>query len=292
MLNDSINEKLLDGNRPSERFEEPKPPEKKSALFKVGWSLVMLGSGTFTTLFAKALYETQGEGAVSCNIDDDTDKQCEFNKPWFTVLLMKISMTFCLAAYYGFGWGKDSVDAPNPSWKTIKAVALPASLDLLNTVLGNVGLLWVNSSIYQMTRGSVVIFSAALGVKWLGRKLRNFHYYSIGLVLIAVILVGTAGIEQPSDDDGADVGLTMLGLGFILAGQAVTAVQFTVEENLMNNKETALEPVALVGYEGLWGLAYFAILAPILTFTPRSGEDISIVWHEDFGDSFVQVFKS
>ena len=286
MLNDSMNEKLINGE--ASEYEKENS-SKKSAMFKVCWSLVMLGSGTFTTLFAKSLYETQGEGSVSCNVDDDTDKQCEFNKPWFTVLLMKISMTFCLLAYYCFGWGKESPDSPNPSWKTIQAVALPASLDLLNTVLGNVGLLWVNSSIYQMTRGSVVIFSAVLSVKWLGRKLRSFHYYSIMMVIIAVILVGTAGIEQPSDDDGADVGLTILGLGFILAGQAVTAVQFTVEEGLMNNKATALDPVALVGYEGLWGLAYFAILAPILTFTPRSGEDISIVWHEDFGDSLIQV---
>ena len=258
----------------------------------------MLISGTFTTLFAKALYETKGEGDLSCNVDDDADKNCTFDKPWFTVFLMKISMTFCLVVYYGLGWGKDNPELPYPSWKTIKAVALPASLDLLNTVLGNTGLLWVNSSIYQMTRGSVVIFSAILGVRWLGRKLRSFHYISIGLVILAVILVGAAGIEQKSSsnddgsDDDADVGMTLVGLGFILAGQGVTAVQFTVEEGLMNNPDTALDPVALVGFEGLWGLLFFAGLAPVLTLTPRSGEDISIIWHEDFGDTFTQLSNS
>ena len=54
-------------------------------------------------------------------------------------------------------------------------------------------------------------------------------------------------------------------------------------------KHTTLDPVALVGLEGLWGVAYFAVLAPILTFTPRSPLAISIVWHEDFEDTFVQV---
>ena len=57
----------------------------------------------------------------------------------------------------------------------------------------------------------------------------------------------------------------------------------------MNNKLTTLDPVALVGWEGLWGMAYFVVLAPILTLTPRSSLAISIVWHEDFGDTFVQV---
>ena len=60
----------------------------------------------------------------------------------------------------------------------------------------------------------------------------------------------------------------------------------------MNNKLTEMDPVALVGFEGLWGLAYFVVLAPVLTFTPRSSEAISIVWHEDFGDTFVQLSNS
>jgi len=278
LLGESSNEGVSIGNQ-------------KSPLFKVTWALIMLGSGTFTTLFAKALYETHGEGSISCNYDDDADKNCSFDKPWFTVLLMKLSMSLCLVIYYGFGWGKDNPDLPDPSWKTIKAVALPAFLDLLNTVLGNVGLLWVNSSIYQMTKGSVVVFSAMLSVRWLGRKLRSFHYYSIALVIVAIILVGTAGILQ-NQDDSQDVGMTLVGLAFILAAQGVTAVQFTVEERLMTDSSTALDPVALVGFEGLWGVLMFVVLAPILTFTPRSGLDISIVWHEDFGDTFTKLSNS
>ena len=284
----SLKESLLRDN-----ISETDSLKPNSAVYKLTWALLMLCSGTFTTLFAKSLYETQGEGKDSCNVDDDADKNCAFDKPWFTVLLMKASMSLCLVIYYVFGWGKDNPDLPNPSWTTIKAVALPAGLDLLNTVLGNVGLLWVNSSIYQMTKGSVVIFSAFLSVKWLGRTLRSFHYYAIALVIIAIIFVGTAGIQQNSSgDDSTDVSMTLVGLAFILAAQGVTAVQFTVEESLMNNSDTALEPVALVGFEGLWGVLMFVVLAPILTFTPRSSEEISIVWHEDFGDTFVQLSNS
>lgn len=153
------------------------PTAQKNPTFKLVWALLMLFSGTFTTLFAKAMFSESADGSQYCDVHDDDDKHCEFNKPWFTVLVMKLSMTLCLPLFYWFGWGKEHPDAPNPSWRTIKAVAFPASLDLLNTVLGNIGLLYVNSSIYQMTRGSVVIFSAVLSVKYLGRRLREFHYF-------------------------------------------------------------------------------------------------------------------
>lgn len=151
--------------------------EEKSAAFKLTWALLMLFSGTLTTLFAKGMFTTNSEGTQYCNMHDDVDKDCDFNKPWFSVFIMKLSMSLCLPLYYWFGWGREFPDSPNPSPATIKAVALPASLDLLNTILGNIGLLYVNSSIYQMTRGSVVIFSAILSVQYLGRTLRSFHYW-------------------------------------------------------------------------------------------------------------------
>jgi len=278
---------------------------EKSATYKMFWAAIMLISGTLTTLTAKVQFETKSEGLHSCNIDDDDNKNCPFTKPWFSVLEMKASMTICLFLYYVLGYGKEA-NIPDPTFTTIKAVWKPAILDLLNTVLGNIGLVWVNSSIYQMTRGSVVIFSALLSVKWLGRTLRHFHYWSIAFVTIAVIFVGTAGIEEkpPTDDDCVDDGddgdddtsssggEILLGLFFILLAQAVTAVQFIVEESLMNDKATQLSPVALVGFEGLWGVFYFAILAPILTATPRSDLPISTLWHEDFLDSFTQISNS
>jgi drug/metabolite transporter (DMT)-like permease len=281
---------LLQGSKHEVSAVADKDPTEKSSAYKLFWAASMLLSGTCTTLFAKGLFETSAEGSETCNVNDDDDKMCKFNKPWFTVLIMKLSMSLCLILYYGLGWGKDNPDAPNPSWKTIKAVAFPATLDLLNTVLGNVGLLWVSSSIYQMTRGSVVIFSAFLSVKYLGRKLRSFHYWAIFFVLVAVILVGLAGIMQ--SDEGSSGGAVILGLGFILLAQAITAWQFIAEESLMNDPSTTLDPVALVGFEGLWGLLYFAVLAPILSFTPRSSLDVSTVWHESFGDTFVQLSNS
>jgi drug/metabolite transporter (DMT)-like permease len=292
----------------------PDPPSKGEMppIKKLFWAGIMLTSGTCTTLFANTMFMQKAEGSAACTLEDD-DTTCKFNKPWFSVLLMKLAMAMCLPLYYGVGWGKEDPSAPNPSWKTIKGVWLPSVLDLLNTILGNVGLLWVSPSIYQMTRGSVVIFSALLSVKWLGRTLRSFHYWAILMVIVAVVLVGLAGIEATKDgdddgscgddddggggggddDDSGGAGNVIMGLLFIVAAQAVTAVQFITEEEFMNEfKATKLDPVALVGFEGLWGLVYFAVIAPIMTYTPPSDEAISIVWHEDFNDTFVQLSNS
>jgi len=171
-------------------------PEKKAAS-PVFWASIMLLSGTCTTLFAKVQFDISAKGLDTCNVGDDDEYNCKFQKPWFSVLEMKCAMALCAPIFYGLGWGRpDSQSDPrghSPSAEALKAVWLPALLDLLNTVLGNIGLVWVSSSIYQMTRGSVVIFSAILSVQWLGKTLRSFHYWSISFVVMAVILVGVAG---------------------------------------------------------------------------------------------------
>lgn len=256
------------------------------------WAAVMLTSGTCTTLAAKLMFELKADGRDTCDYDDDgrddDTKHCAFAKPWFSVLIMKVAMSFCLLGYYAVGFGRPT-GRPEPPTKALVQCWLPALLDLLNTVLGNVGLVWVSSSIYQMTRGSVVIFSAILSVKWLGNTLRQFHLYSIALVVVAVIMVGTAG-TQSDGGTGASFGEIIAGLALILLAQLVCATQIICEERLMNRLD--IPPVLLVGMEGAFGCAFFVILAPILTATPASSNPVSILWHEDFIDSFIQLGNS
>jgi len=111
------------------------------------------------------MYETEANGSESCNADDDDDKHCNFDKPWYIGLVMKLAMSSSLLLYYGIGFGKEDPSETGPGWTGIKATFVPSALDLLATILGNIGLLYLNPSIYQMTRGSLVIFSAILSVK-------------------------------------------------------------------------------------------------------------------------------
>jgi hypothetical protein len=67
------------------------------------------------------------------------------------------------------------------------------------------------------------------------------------MVMVAVILVGTAG-TMTSDDNSSSGGEVILGLGFIILAQAVTAVQFIAEEKLMNNKVNLITFPAVCTY--------------------------------------------
>ncbi|KAE8979963.1 hypothetical protein PF005_g23856 [Phytophthora fragariae] len=179
------------------------------------------------------------------------------------------------------------------SLRTMAAIAVPSMLDLLQTVLSNVGLLWISSSVYQMARGSIIIFSAFFSVRLMGKKLYGYHYASISIVMLAVALVGYAGVGHHPNATAADDAESMnavLGLAFIIAAQILCALQIVVEEHMM--LALNVSPMLLVGLEGLWGLVCYIILVPILTLTPATGSAFARTWHEDFVDSFVQVKNS
>ncbi|EEY58458.1 Drug/Metabolite Transporter (DMT) Superfamily [Phytophthora infestans T30-4] len=179
------------------------------------------------------------------------------------------------------------------SLRTMAAIALPSLLDLLQTVLCNVGLLWISSSVFQMARGSIIIFSAFFSVRLMGKKLYGYHYVSIWIVMLAVALVGYAGVGHHSNSTATDNGNAfnaVLGLFFVIAAQILCALQIVVEEHMM--LALNVSPMLLVGFEGLWGLVFYVILVPILTLSPATGSAFATTWHEDFVDSFVQVKNS
>ncbi|TMW60158.1 hypothetical protein Poli38472_000200 [Pythium oligandrum] len=185
-----------------------------------------------------------------------------------------------------------TMDEENPplSLKTIFAIAFPSLLDLFQTVLGTAGLLWVSSSVYQMARGSVIIFSAVLSVKYMNKRLYAYHYMSILIVGVSVVLVGWAGTSSSASDTDDSTANAILGLSFIIGAQLLMAVQIVVEEHMMVSLNVS--PLLLVGWEGLWGLIFFVVLAPVLTLTPGGTSAISKMWHEDFEDSFVKLWNS
>ena len=47
-----------------------------------------------------------------------------------------------------------------------------------------------------------------------------------------------------------------------------------------SDPETKMTPTALVAYEGVWGLAFYCVLVPVLSLTPRSDSQIATLWHE------------
>ncbi|KAL8746014.1 MAG: hypothetical protein Q9190_001910 [Brigantiaea leucoxantha] len=162
--------------------------------------------------------------------------------------------------------------------KRILLLALPACCDITGTTLMNVGLLFVAASIYQMTRGALVLFVGLFSVLFLRRKVHLYQWAALFIVVLGVALVGLAGAIAPNpqaqpeprdlvgralqllrevadhtsiEDNVSPAVQTVLGVLMIAGAQIFTATQFVSEEWIL--EQYALEPLKVVGWEGIFG---------------------------------------
>lgn len=177
---------------------------------------------------------------------------------------------------------------PLDGWK-VTYLALPAVCDICGTTLMNVGLLFVAASIYQMTRGALVLFVGLFSLIFLKRKLPVYKWFALFVVVAGVAVVGLAGalakdkrsipsilrasVQLPTLDMVAEdvrpyevtpAVQTIIGVLLIAAAQIFTATQFVVEESIM--EKYSIEPLKAVGWEGLWGFVVTIIGMVILHF--------------------------
>jgi drug/metabolite transporter (DMT)-like permease len=159
---------------------------------------------------------------------------------------------------------------PLVGWRVL-LLSLPAICDICGTTLMNVGLLFVVPSIYQMTRGALVLFVGLFSVIFLGRRLHLFQWFALVTVVLGVGIVGLAGAIY-KDHKAAPSALLMvrevidvisreartpeavraiIGVFLIAGAQIFTASQFVLEEYILH--KYALEPLKVVGWEGLFG---------------------------------------
>lgn len=143
-------------------------------------------------------------------------------------------------------------------WRVL-LLSLPAICDILGTTLMNCGLLLVAASIYQMTRGALVLFVGLFSVVFLKRRLHLFQWVSLGGVVLGVAIVGLAGAIWPDQkkadartaEIGAEALLAIVGVLMIAGAQVFTATQFVLEEWLL--ERSTIDPIRVVGWEGLFG---------------------------------------
>ena len=171
--------------------------------------------------------------------------------------------------------------------KSIFLLALPSMCDITGTTLMNVGLLFVAASIYQMTRGALVLFVGLFSVLFLKRRLFGYQWLALFIVVLGVALVGLAGVidkqTAPKDSSGPAIATlhlliravekgketvqnpevlqTILGVSMIAAAQIFTATQFVLEEFIL--EKYSIPPLNMVGWEGVFGFS-ITVLGMIL----------------------------
>ena len=158
-------------------------------------------------------------------------------------------------------------------WEASKLIAIPAILDLLATAMCFVGILYNSASVFQMLRGSMIIFSACLSVVVLRKKLHAYHWTGVGICCLAIVVVGYSNMMASS---AAEVtantvpqSKVVFGMALIIVGQVIQASQVVLEEKLLRGY--TIEPFQIVGMEGVWGsLAMLLIFFPALYLMPGS----------------------
>jgi drug/metabolite transporter (DMT)-like permease len=169
-------------------------------------------------------------------------------------------------------------------------LAIPSIFDLAATALCMMGLRYLDVSIYQLLRGSGIIFVALMKQHVLKDHLFTFQWVGVVWNVVSVLFVGTAAVLNSSYDDPTSTSSTtaelyggpeaLLGILLVMAGAFVQALQFVFEEKVMAMDDSAAPPLLLIGMEGLWGtfLCLFVVY-PLAYYLP--GDD-----HGSYEDPF------
>ncbi|CAD7949640.1 unnamed protein product [Amoebophrya sp. A25] len=196
--------------------------------------------------------------------------------------------------------GSTGAAISSKAWSDFLMVAVPAILDLVSSGLNFIGLLYISASVWQMLRGSMIVFSAFLSIIFLNRQLYGFNWLGIIICVTGISCVGAASVLGESDapkEDASSIADTAssasssgaaIGVAFVMAAQVLQAAQCVAEERLLKNVE--LSCFVLVGYEGIWGvLIMLLIVFPMMEILP--GNDVGGV-QENTVDTLTMLSNS
>lgn len=125
--------------------------------------------------------------------------------------------------------------------------------DIIGTSLMMVGLTLIPASIYQMLRGMIIIVTAVMSILFLNRKLFRHHWTSVAVIFTGVAIVGISAVIKTSGEEVHPMGLVLM-----VMAQLFTGGLFIVEEKLLG--DYYLDPLMVVGLEGLWGFLMTCII--------------------------------
>ena len=145
---------------------------------------------------------------------------------------------------------------------------------------------------FQMLRGSVIIFTGLMSVAFLGNRLQIHHWVGMITVIVGLVVVGIGDyVFFNGGGSGLDKYTVLAGDLLIVLAQIITAVQMTVEEEII--KKYKIQPLQGVGLEGIFGFFTLTILLVPMYYIPWHLPQSSSSWQErksfeDTRDAFSQ----
>ncbi|KAI8462765.1 MAG: hypothetical protein J3K34DRAFT_527501 [Monoraphidium minutum] len=180
----------------------------KVALLAAG----MLLTGTINTV------ATKYQDIIVVGYDKDGNP-LYFKHPGVQSAFMFLGECLCLLPYFIMRWRRQKAKRLDPAYvpvprdekmarrvARITAFAVPALCDAVGTTLMNVGLFFTYASVYQMLRGTLVLFAGMFTVLILRRRLFSHHWLGMVLITAGAALVGASSILYAQDDAAAAAG--------------------------------------------------------------------------------------
>eukprot|EP00727_Mastigamoeba_balamuthi_P013151 m51a1_g8459 hypothetical protein (434) ;mRNA; r:423906-425546 len=279
----------------------------KGGLFELG----MLATGCINTILIKAADNTYARGWGG-------DEHL-FAHPWTQSLFMFWAESVCMAAFLvvTYGPGSKGRGAKRPAGLLElfpPLLGIPACLDLLSTSIASIGLLYTSASVWQMLRGSVIVFSCIAWSVMLKKRTPGYRWVAVVVSILGLVLVGLSSVlttastsSSPADSasgssSGSNSGgasssaqtgwKTVVGIVLVLVAMVIQAVGMVIEEVLLRKK--SYPPLQLVGMEGLIGtLLMMFVVLPVVYFIP--GSNPSSMAHGSYDnaiDAFIMMGHS
>ena len=156
--------------------------------------------------------------------------------------------------------------------------AIPGLFNLLNASMRWGTLVFFPGSVADMLMGSSEIILSTIAARVIRKRaISGQRWGGVALVAIGTVVVRLSH-SAAVDGDGEGAGTASIFIGdALIAGQCVTSVLQDMSEELFMH-EVGLSPTMLLGWEGLFGLAFGLLL--YFPLAPSIGEDPSETWRQ------------
>ena len=109
-----------------------------------------------------------------------------------------------------------------------------------------------------MVRGFIIIATACFARVLLKKLQYRHHILGLIILITGLIIVGLATIFGGADHEKTEIGFLIM----LLVAKTLSSCQFVAEEWLL--RDYNVDPLKVVGLEGMWGCIYWCIALPIL----------------------------
>ena len=254
--------KLMDIEN-SDNIDEKKNENKKqlSTLQIYGFMLLLLITGSINTIANKLQQNTKSLG-VKYKGHQKFITFCMFNGELLCLLLYWIKEGRHKRKQKSETLISNNVENEKNQKKEPKIwyFLFPAIFDILASSISSISLSFLASSIYQMFRGAIIIFTCIASILILKSTYYRHHFLGIFIVIIGLAIVGlNAILNGDSSSENPSFGIFL-----VILSQVFSCFLFITEEKLLKGYE--IPPLKAVGLEGMWGVSVYIVLLFIFYF--------------------------